>query len=352
MLHRQGGAVFDDADMDGDGRKAEATKRLARVLRIAGRITSQPHYWRRPHLAAAFEVSERSIDRDLEMLRGLGYEITHSKTDGYAFARTPALPPVLFSLPDVLALTLAAELARDSGDVDTASLGAALAHLLNTLPKAGRPLLQRELERREKDARSNVARRAMLELVQRARLERRQARIVYATAMRGGAIGERVIEPYAVYPYERSWMVTAYDHYREKLLDFKIDRIHAVELLDTTYTIPTSFDLAAYRGQSWGIMRGVGGKPVSVELLFDEEGGRWVQEERRTEPLTFEPRADGQVLVRLATTMTPEFVRWIIWYGPHCRVLAPEELRATVRAALRQTLAFYDEENVPVEEAE
>ncbi len=342
--------MFNDIDTRGDERKAEETKRLARVLRIAGRITSQPHYWRRPQLAAEFGVSDRSIDRDLELLRGLGYEITHSKTDGYAFARTPALPPVLFSLPDVLALTLAAELARDSGDIDTASLGAALAHLLNALPKAGRPLLQRELERREKDERSNVARRAMLELVQRARLERRQARIVYATAMRGGAIGERVIEPYAVYPYERSWMVTAYDHYRGKVLDFKIDRVQSVDLLDTTYAIPTNFNLAAYRQHSWGIMRGVGGAPLPVELLFDEEGGRWVQEERRTEPLTFEPQPNGHVLVRLTTSITPEFVRWIIWYGAHCYVRAPKVLRTAVRDALRQTLVPYDEQRIPSEE--
>jgi len=222
--------------------------------------------------------------------------------------------------------------------------------LLNALPKAGRPLLQRELERREKDERSNGARRAMLELLQRARLERRHARIVYATGMRGGALSERVVEPYAVYPYERSWMITAYDHYREKLLDFKIDRVQSVVLLDATYTIPTNFDLAAYRGQSWGILRGAGGDPVPVELLFDEEGGRWVQEERRTEPLTFETQPDGHVLVRLTTSITPEFVRWIVWYGTRCHVRAPEVLRTAVRDALRQTLIPYDEQRIPSEE--
>jgi len=340
------------ADDDEGGGKREETKRLARVLRVASFLTSQPYAWTRAGLATELEVSERSIDRDLELLRGLGYEINRDKVKGYAFARTPPLPPVQLSLHEVLALTLAAELARESGDIDTSSLGAAMAQLLSAVPAPARPLLQRELLRRAegRERPSNTRRRAALATTQRAWLERRRLRITYATGMRGGELNERVIEPYAVHPYDGSWYVTAYDHMREKVIDFKINRIETATLLGESYAIPATFSMTEYRGATWGILRGVGGDPVLVELLFDEEGGRWVQEEQRTETLTFESQPDGHVLVRLTTSITPEFVRWIVWYGTHCYVRAPEVLRIAVRNALWQTLAPYDEQTIPSEE--
>ncbi len=87
--------------------RLEETKRLARVLKVAGMVTSQPRRWKRADLARLFEVGTRAIDRDLEMLRGLGYEITRAPGGGYAFARTPALPPVTLSMHEVLVLKLA-----------------------------------------------------------------------------------------------------------------------------------------------------------------------------------------------------------------------------------------------------
>lgn len=331
------------ADDDEGGGKREATKRLARVLRVASFLTSQPYAWTRAGLATELEVGERSIDRDLELLRGLGYEINRDKVKGYAFARTPPLPPVQLSLHEVLALTLAAELARESGDIDTSSLGAAMAQLLSAVPAPARPLLQRELLRRAegRERPSHTRRRAALATAQRAWLERRRLRITYATAMRGGEINERVIEPYAVHPYDGSWYVTAYDHMREKVIDFKIDRIETATLLGETYDIPATFSMTEYRRAAWGILRGEASAPVEITLLFDQEAGRWVQEEGRAEQIHFERQASGHILARLTAGVTPEMVRWILGYSPHCHVLAPDSLRERLYALMQEMLQGY-----------
>lgn len=174
-------------DGTADKRKREEARRLVlvRALKIASLVTSAPYQYTRPRLATDFEVSERTIDRDLAFLRGLGWEIERDRERGYAFARAPRLPPVPLTLPDVLALTLAAELACDSGDIDTASLGAALARLLDAVPTPARPLLQREVLRRAEGQRAGAGRRAALGAVQQALLEGRRARIVYATGEQG-----------------------------------------------------------------------------------------------------------------------------------------------------------------------
>jgi len=330
-------------DDDEGGGKREETKRLARALRVGSLLTSQPYAWTRAGLATELEVCERSIDRDLELWRGLGYEIKRDRIKGYAFVHAPPLPPVQLSLQEVLALTLAAELARESGAIDTSSLGAAMAQLLNAVPAPARPLLQRELLRRAegRERPANTRRRAALAMTQRALLERRRLRITYATGMRGGELNERVIEPYAVHHYDGSWYVTAYDHMRERVIDFKIDRIKAATLLDESYDIPATFSMAEYRGAAWGILRGEAGAPVEITLLFDQEAGRWVQEEGRAEQISFERQAGGHILARLTAGITPEMVRWILGYGPHCRVLAPDSLREQVRNVAQKTVGAY-----------
>jgi predicted DNA-binding transcriptional regulator YafY len=47
------------------------------------------------------------------------------------------------------------------------------------------------------------------------------------------------------------------------------------------------------------------------------------------------------VLARLHTGVTEETLRWIIWHGPDCRVLAPESLRQQVEAMAEKTAAQY-----------
>lgn len=138
-----------------EGRRAEATKRVYRALKIASLITSQPRQWSRSDLAGKLGVGDRTVDRDLEVLRALGYEIVRTG-EGYVFTHVPAMAPLILSLPEVLAVTLAATLARDAGDIDTASLGSALAQLEGLVPLPARPLVRQELLRHAQDGASSA----------------------------------------------------------------------------------------------------------------------------------------------------------------------------------------------------
>jgi predicted DNA-binding transcriptional regulator YafY len=156
--------------------------------------------------------------------------------------------------------------------------------------------------------------------------------------MRGGVVTDRVIEPYVVYPYRGAWFVTAFDHARHAIRDFKVQRMLAAAVLDERYTIPPHFSFERHRAHSWGVLYGQASEPVDVDLLFDAEAARWAQEEGH-EGLTFEGQDDGFVRARFATGITDELVRWVAWFGPRCRVTAPASLR---RAVLAMAVAAVD----------
>ncbi|MGH2409359.1 MAG: helix-turn-helix transcriptional regulator, partial [Chloroflexota bacterium] len=319
--------------------KREDTKRFARILTIITLIGNAPRRWTRSGLAAKFGRSERRIDKDLDLIRnGLCYEIARVR-EGYYVTRAPELRAIHYTTPEALALIGALHLARGTGAIDAASLGAALARTEEALPGALQVLV-RPLRPSENGQTPQQAHRAqMAGLVLRAMAEQRCLSVDYASASRGGARVPRVPRPYALAPYEGSWMLSAHDNIHGTVRDFKVDRIHQATLLEERYTIPATFDLASYQGSGWGALRGDAGEPVEVVPRFNAEEGRRVRDERWHPSQRETPLPNGGWQLTYHVGINDELVRWIFHWGTGCRVVGPEELRAKVAAQARAIAA-------------
>jgi len=312
----------------GQGRD-NTIRRTARVLEIIQLIATQPHRWSRRALAEHCEIGERMIQKDLEIIRyRLGLPLRH-KDGAYYFERLPQLPTSTFVFSEALALLVAARAAQAIPGINSAELAAAIARLESLFPDEFRYLVRDALEQLPRRA-MKAHRQEMLTLLHRAMAERRQVRIRYATASRDGQPTERVVEPYHIMAYGRSWHMIAYDHRRQEVLQFKVDRVLEAEILETAYTIPADFDVDAYLGDAWGLMRGAAGEPERVELLFEPEAGRWVVEEVWHKSQESEVLPDGRVRVTFHVGITPEMVNWLLYYGARVQVLEPAWLRERV----------------------
>ncbi|MBN2393401.1 MAG: WYL domain-containing protein [Anaerolineae bacterium] len=309
--------------------RPEDIKRVARILEIVQIIAAAPQRYLRRDLATRFEVSERMIQKDLEVIRhGLVLPLEHSP-EGYYFERMPRLPALQYTFSEALALLLAVQAAQRISGIGSAELAAATARLEALFPAEFVPLL-RQHGQRQLPTVQGEHRRQMLTLLNRALVEGRKVKMIYATRSRGGEHSERVVRPYTLYPYVRSWQLIAYCERRDEVLMFKVDRIHSATLLDEPYTIPDDFDVDAYIGDTWGLLRGEGGEPVQVMLRFAADAGQRVAEERWHASQQAEVQPDGSVLFRLHIAVTPEFVSWVLYYGCQVEVLAPESLRKRV----------------------
>lgn len=317
------------ADQFSSSGRGEDTKRVARILNLVQMIASAPQRYLRRDLAAHFEVTERMIQKDLEVIRhGLLLPLVHAP-EGYFFEKMPRLPTLQYTFAEALALLLAVQAAQQVSGIGSVELAAAVARLESLFPAEFTPLL-RQYGQRQPVTAQGEHRRQMLTLLNRALVEGRKVRMEYETRSRGGERNERVVRPYALYPYVRSWQLIAYCERREAVLMFKVDRIHTATLLDEHYTIPADFDIEAYLGATWGLLRGEGGEPVEVVLRFAPDTGRRVAEERWHSSQQVEMTADGRVLFRLHIAVTPEFVSWVLYYGSQVEVLEPASLRERV----------------------
>ncbi len=320
----------------------EETKRVARLLDIIARISTRPKTWTRRALAQAYEISERRIQDDLSILvHRLGLPLAHSAA-GYYLTQSQSLPSVTFSFGEAIALLLSANVGGSTVGVDPADLAAALQRLKGAFPPELQSLLH-DLVRQREESDSSSSRRHILELLQEAIATTTRLRIHYLTASRDGAATERVIEPYALIPYVRSFHLVAYCHSRSEVRIFKVDRIQQLQPTGQRFQRPADFDIGLYLGESWGLMRGVARAPEAVRILFRPRAGRWVSEERWHPGQHTEWQADGRLLFSLRVAITPEFVRWVLYYGSDARVLEPAWLAEEVRKEAQSVAEAYGE---------
>jgi len=327
-------------ELPGQGRD-NLIRRTARILEIVQQIATQPRRWSRRMLAEHHEIGERMIQKDLELIRyRLGLALRH-ENGAYYFEHLPHLPTTTYSLTEALALLMAARVAQAIPGINSAELAAAIARLESLFPAEMSQLVRDALEKLPRRA-VRAHRQEMLTLLHRALAERRQVRIRYVTGSRGGEEKERIVEPYSICPYGRSWHLIAYDHLRQEVLQFKVDRVQTAELLETTYTIPADFDLDAYLGDAWGAMRGAAREAEDVVLLFEPEAGRWVAEETWHRSQQSETLPDGRVRVTFHVGVTPEMVNWLLYYGSRVQVVEPAWLRERVAEEHRKAADAHD----------
>lgn len=310
--------------------KLPETTRVARILDIVWNISRAPKQWTRKRLADRFEVSERMITNDLDIIKhGLRFELGNERGSGYYFMSVPQLPAVAYSLSEALALMLAAQTGRRMGGIPHADLSSAIARLASVFPPEMRSLVERwdagdlpmSFEHREE----------MLAVCSQAVSQNCTLEIVYAAASHDGEQSRRRVDPYAIVPYLKSWHLIGYCHLREDVRTFKLDRIQEITPLAASFVARPDFDLEAYLSSGWGLIRGTSEPVEEVDLLFSATAGRWVAEEDWHSSQRMEWLDDGRLRFRVSIQVTPEFQRWVFRYGREVQVVHPAELRDWVR---------------------
>src|SRR5579875_897078 len=210
-----GGAAW-----DGKGeRKEQSILRASRILQIVHLISDSPRHWTRKMLANHFEISERQITKDLEIIRdGLKFQHRREGRGGYYFTSVPQLPAVSYSLTEAFALILAAEATRRLAGFPQQDLSMAMARLTSIMPEEVRLLVDRGSHAVSP---VNETRERWIREFGQAIVQQRSVDIVYRAASHDGQEQQRRIDPYEIVSYGYSWHLLGWCHLREGIRDFK-----------------------------------------------------------------------------------------------------------------------------------
>ena len=200
----------------------------ARLLRLLSLLQARES-WAGGDLAERLEVTGRTLRRDVDRLRSLGYPVhsTSGTAGGYKLGAGASLPPLLLDDDEAIAVAVGLQTAAGGSvaEIEEASTRA-LGKLEQVLPK--------RLRRRLGALRSSIVRLADtgptvkmgdVSSLASACSDRRELRFVYRDFK--GASTTRTVEPHRIVHTGARWYLVAWDTARDDWRTFRIDRIEA-----------------------------------------------------------------------------------------------------------------------------
>lgn len=204
-----------------------AHSQTARLLRLLSLLQSRRE-WSGAELAGRLEVTGRTVRRDIEGLRGLGYPIegTTGVGGGYRLRSGRDLPPLLLDDEEAIAVAAGLRTAAGAGitGVDEASVRA-LAKLEQLLPARLRHRIDAAATATTAVAVPAGATLDAATLGGVAAACRDHEVLTFGYRTRQGASERRRVEPYSLVVVTGLWYLVAYDLARDGWRVFRLDRI-------------------------------------------------------------------------------------------------------------------------------
>ncbi|MFF0176784.1 helix-turn-helix transcriptional regulator [Micromonospora profundi] len=206
-------------------------KTSARLLSLLSLLQARRD-WPGALLAERLAVSPRTIRRDVDRLRELGYPIVASKgpEGGYRLGAGTRLPPLLFDDEQAIAVTVALQIATTAG----AGIEEAAARALTTVRQVMPGRLRHRIEALQLSAVERSGRpkpqadSGVLLTLSTAVHAREVLRFDYAPAhppAPGTDIPPRQVQPHHVVTWGGRWYLVAWDLDRDDWRTFRVDRI-------------------------------------------------------------------------------------------------------------------------------
>ncbi|GAB3597308.1 YafY family protein [Angustibacter peucedani] len=184
-------------------------------------------YWPGGELAGRLEVSPRTLRRDVERLRDLGYPVDADRGvgGGYQLRAGAALPPMLLDADEAVAIAVALRTAAGASvaGIEDAAIGA-LAKIVQVMPPALRRRVDALHEYTVPSPTSGpVVDAGDLTVLAQACRDGERVRMTYRARERDP--GERVVEPHRLVALGRRWYLVAWDTERADWRTFRLDRL-------------------------------------------------------------------------------------------------------------------------------
>jgi predicted DNA-binding transcriptional regulator YafY len=298
---------------------------LAIVLELQARGQA-----RAEDLARTFEVSKRTIYRDITALSEAKVPIVASPGTGYRLMEGYFLPPLSFTPDEAAILVLGAHAVHFAVDAPyRKALHMALRKLEAVLPPAARARAQELYQSmRIFGGWASAADADKLGAIRGAILERRVVRLQYHSP-RHPAPEERDVEPYGLTFYRGVWHLSAYCRLRRDMREFRLDRVDAFAVLEEQFERDPAM---AARGR-----RDPDRRALVVRVRFAPSVLRWVREERHWGFRSEEP--DG--VMTFAVDEPGDIAPWLLRWGAAAEVLEPAAVMRALHTEAEKIANMY-----------
>lgn len=216
-------------------------RRAERLFRLVRELRSR-NISRAEDLAATFEISVRTVYRDIAHLQASGLPIEGEAGVGYILRPGFDLPALTFTFEQIDALAVGLSFVEAAGD---ASLSLAAKEVRAKLQAALPEPDQRKLDQAPFFAsRRHGPADAKLRTIREAIREARILRLRYGDA--ADTFTDRRVRPLAIWAFTDGWLFAAWCELRDDFRAFRLDRISMIEATSDHFANEPDKSLKAY----------------------------------------------------------------------------------------------------------
>lgn len=305
----------------------ESPKRFDRVIAILIQLQSKKIV-KAQELAERFEVSLRTIYRDIRTLEASGVPIYGEAGIGYSLVDGYRLPPVMFTREEASSFIAAEKLMEKFIDKELGQ------HYQSAMYK-----LKSVMQSSDKDWISGIESKVVIQptrgnlfndnvpdamsILFKSVADKTQVILDYQ-AIEADVPSQRTIEPVGVFHEYNNWYVFGFCHLRKDYRQFRADRIEGIKKTQNTF-IKEHETLDTY------LARQNETPTTKVRILIDRKISKYISSEKRHHGFVSQKNVGDLVEMTFLSRDTENgFARWFMMFADFATILEPKNLNLRI----------------------
>lgn len=287
-------------------------------------------------IADRFEISLRTVYRDVKALMEAGVPIGAEAGTGYYIVDGYHLPPVMFNRTEAAALLTGEKLMEKHSDrSNQQQFSNAMQKIRAVLRGSDKDFLESLDDNiavlgRNRDE-SQFPNRFLSE-IQDALARQRVLSIEYYSFY-NDSVSRREIEPIGIFHMNSNWHLIGFCKLRQDYRDFRADRIKSLTLTEQGFNKTARISLQEYITHEFETDPD---QPKLVKVQFSHNAARWLQEQKYYYGIVEEKMKEDHVEMSFLYHNLNHFSRWLLMMGKSVTVVEPEDLKVLIRKQIQE----------------
>lgn len=290
------------------------------------------------YIADRFEISLRTVYRDIRTLENAGIPIIGEAGIGYSIMQGYHLPPVMFSENEATALVTAEKLFEKIVDPSThddfKSALTKIKSVLRSSEKENIENLDNFIEVFRQPSSTISENFPQLTKIFSCISNKLIIGIKYRAGYKGD-ITERNIEPVGVYFTSENWYLIAYCQLRNDYRNFRLDRVQDMNVthqhFETKHPLLKEYLKTLANEQEL----------YTVVLQFDKNVAQYVQNQKLMFGFTEEKETEEGIEMTFLSPSLENIARWLLTYTKYVKIQSPENLKKMVKQFAKEAYEHF-----------
>lgn len=284
-------------------------------------------------LADRFDISLRTVYRDIRSLEEAGVPLYGEAGVGYSLVDGYRLPPVMFTREEAMTFVTAEKLMAQFTDVATKSSYESAMYKMKAVLRSDEKDLVENISQsimiRKRQQQKNEAPENTLDCLLKCISENTAAKISYST-FNNPEKTERIIEPIGLYYENQFWYVIAWCRLRNEYRHFRTDRISEIKLTGEAFhkkhpTFKEYLDKAEKEQNH-----------ETVKILIAKRITPYLQTQKYLYGFVSEKTIGEQIEMTFETFSMEAFARWFLMFADEAEILEPLHIKEQIRALITE----------------